>query len=878
MTWHDRTPQQIAGQFSSDLERGLTDEAAARVLSEVGENKLQGKPPKTLLQRFAAQLKDTMVIILIIAAVISTVLAVMEGHGDFLEPAVILFIVILNAVLGVFQESKAEKALDALKDMSTPHARVVRSGREQIISSAELVPGDILVLEAGDYVPADARLIESSSLQCEESALTGESVPAQKDAAATVEERAPLGDRVNMVYSGCSVTYGRAKAIVTSTGMSSQIGQIAAILDSQQDTATPLQHKLEKMGKTLGLVALGVCAVIFVIGLIGGTPIKEIFMTAISLAVAAIPEGLPAIVTIVLAVGVSKMVQKNALIRRLPAVETLGSASVICSDKTGTLTQNRMTVTACWVPRRQERADGADLLDEVGAPDTPAEVVSLLKLATLCCDGKVLEQPDGSLQHIGDPTETAIVAAALQAGEKQEQLNADYPRMFDLPFDSDRKLMTTVNMIDGRLHVIVKGAFDILAPRCSGQIETARKANDQMAQNALRVLAVAHKVIEVLPPEDESASLEQDLSLIGLIGMIDPPRQEAKDAIATCKKAGIRPIMITGDHVVTASAIASQMGILQEGQKAITGAQLQEMSDEQLAATIGDYSVYARVTPQDKIRIVKAWQQKGQIVAMTGDGVNDAPALKAADIGCAMGITGTDVAKGAADMVLTDDNFATIVVAVREGRGIFQNIVKSVKFLLSCNIGEIFTVLTSMLAGFGAPLSAIQLLWVNLVTDGLPALALGMDAPGSDVMDDPPRPKDKGIFDGPMWLHIVLQGLMLAALTVTSYVLGRYVFAENSVAEGRTMAFLVLALSQMFHIFGARTRRSIFKSNPFANRYLNLAVLASIALILAVALIPPVAGIFGMVHLPLAAWGCVLGLSVLPVPIVEIAKLFSRNK
>ena len=871
MTWHSQTPEQIAGQLDSDLEKGLSPSQAADLLGRVGENKLQGKKPKTLLQRFLAQLKDTMVIILMLAAVVSTVMAFVDEHGDFLEPVVIVGIVLLNACLGVAQESKAEKALEALKDMSTPHARVIRGGQAEVISSTELVPGDIIVLEAGDFVPADARLISASSLQCEESALTGESVPVQKEAAGTVPEDAPLGDRHNMVYSGCSVSYGRGTAIVTSTGMSTQMGSIAALLSGEEDGQTPLQHKLEQMGKILGLVALAVCAVIFVIGLLGGTPIGEILLTAISLAVAAIPEGLPAIVTIVLAMGVSRMVKKNAIIRRLPAVETLGSASVICSDKTGTLTQNRMTVLQTWV-------DGEDRAEDISREERPSDpAVALLKLGTLCCDGTVSAQPDGTLKHIGDPTETAIVAAALRAGEEQEALNAAYPRQFDLPFDSDRKLMTTVNLIDDQLHVIVKGAFDILSERCvAGDVETARRINEEMGGEALRVICVAHKVIPLLPLPEDAAELEQGLTLMGLIGMIDPPREEARDAIATCLKAGIRPVMITGDHVVTASAIARQMGILKEGERAITGAELAAMSEEELDRRIAEFSVYARVTPEDKIRIVKAWQKNGQIVSMTGDGVNDAPALKAADIGCAMGITGTDVAKGAADMVLTDDNFATIVVAVKEGRGIFQNIVKSIEFLLSCNIGEILTVLGSMLLSFGSPLTAIQLLWVNLVTDGLPALALGMDPVDKHVMDEPPRPKSQGIFNPALWVHIVLQGLMIAGLTVTGYALGRYVFGSDLVEEGRTMAFLVLACSQLVHVYNIRAKGSLFAQNPFANKYLNGAVLCSLALILLVSLIPPVAGVFGMYLLPAKAWLAVAGLSLLPIPLVELGKLVCR--
>ncbi len=614
-----------------------------------------------------------MILILIAAALVSFGVACYEGEAkEFFEPVLILVIVIINAVMGVLQESKAEKALDALQNMSAPHARVIRGGEEQVIDAAMLVPGDIIRLEAGDFVPADARLLRAVSLKSEESALTGESVPSEKDAEAEVPEKAPIGDRSNMVFSGCSVTYGTALAVVTATGMDTEMGRIANLLEGESDTATPLQKKLAQLGKYLGIVALAACAIIFVVGLLNGIPVMEIFMTSVSLAVSAIPEGLPAIVTIVLSIGVQRMVKKNAIIRRLPAVETLGSASVICSDKTGTLTQNRMTLTKVY-------ADGQRVPADVSTENVP-EIERLLRYATLCCDGSVVFDGDRE-QHIGDPTETAIVLAAHRAGMPKEALGREFPRLAEIPFDSDRKLMTTVNRIDGRNVVITKGAFDMLAPRCiAGDLDAARAVCDEMSADALRVLAVAYREIEEVPAQPTSDELENGLTFLGLVGMIDPPRPEAAAAVATCRRAGIKPVMITGDHVVTASAIARELGILTEADRAITGMELDAMTDAELDRDVEHIAVYARVSPENKIRIVRAWQRRGQIVSMTGDGVNDAPALKAADIGCAMGITGTDVAKGAADMTLTDDNFATIVDAVREGRGIYANIRKVVGF------------------------------------------------------------------------------------------------------------------------------------------------------------------------------------------------------
>ena len=863
MTAHNTPQEALLQELSVTAEAGLSSQEAQRRLAEYGENKLAEKKKKTNFQRFLEQFQDVMILILLLAAVVSFVVACF-GHDpmEFFEPVLILLIVVLNAVLGMVQESKAEKALDALKNMSAPHARVLRDGREQVIDAAQLVPGDIIRLEAGDFIPADARLLKSAGLKSEESALTGESVPSEKDAAAQVEEKAPLGDRSNMVFSGCSVTYGTATAVVTGTGMNTEMGKIAGLLEGEKETQTPLQQKLAQLGKYLGFVALAACAVIFVVGLINGIPVLEIFMTAVSLAVSAIPEGLPAIVTIVLAIGVQRMVRKNALIRRLPAVETLGSASVICSDKTGTLTQNRMTLVRLWV-------DGQRELETVSAQNSQA-ARRLLQYGALCCDGSVVYKEDGTEQHIGDPTETSILVAAHKNGMEQEELNRQYPRLAELPFDSDRKLMTSVNQIDGKIVAIVKGAFDVMAARCvSGDLEAAKEKNDEMSRGALRVLAVGYKVLDKAPENPASQELENGLTLMGLVGMIDPPRPEAKAAVATCRQAGIKPVMITGDHVVTASAIAKELGILGEDDKAITGAQLDAMTDQELDREVERISVYARVSPENKIRIVKAWQRKDQVVSMTGDGVNDAPALKAADIGCAMGITGTDVAKGAADMTLTDDNFATIVDAVREGRGIYANIKKVVGFLLGTNIGEVLTVFFAMLLWHKTPLLSMQLLWINLVTDSLPAISLGMEAVESDVMDHKPKPKDEGIFAHGLGVQVVLQGCMFAVLTLIAFVLGER--WGGSLEAGQTMAFMVLALTQIVQAFNMRSEHSLFAIGPFSNRKLNGAALLSLALVCLV-LFTPVGIAFGMVILPGWLYLTGLGLILVPLVVMELAK------
>lgn len=868
MLFHAEPLDSVMQTLDTNTVSGLTSEQVTKKLEQFGENKLTEKKKKTNLQRFLDQFKDVMILILLGAAGISFFIACMEGNPkEFFEPVLILLIVILNAVMGVAQESKAEKALDALKRLSAPHARVIRDGKEQIINADQLVPGDLIHLEAGDFVPADARLLSSISLKSEEAALTGESVPSEKDAFDTVEENAPLGDRTNMVFSGCSITYGTATAIVTATGMDTEMGKIANLLDSEEETQTPLQQKLAQLGKYLGFMALAACGVIFVVGILNNIPTMEIFMTAVSLAVSAIPEGLPAIVTIVLSIGVQRMAKKNAIIRRLPAVETLGSASVICSDKTGTLTQNRMTLIKAYL-------DGADTTEDITDANSEA-VRKLLLYGTLCSDGSVVFE-NGEEKHLGDPTETSIVYAAHRNGMEKDTLNELYPRLSGIPFDSDRKLMTTIHQIDGKYIAIVKGAFDMMAQRCvHGDLKTAEKFTEEMSRNALRVLAIGYRVLENVPEAPTSETIECNLTFLGLVGMIDPPREEVKDAVAVCKKAGIKPVMITGDHIVTATAIAKALGIWVEGDRSITGAELDNMTDRELDTQIRNISVYARVSPENKIRIVKAWQRAGQVVAMTGDGVNDAPALKAADIGCAMGITGTDVAKNAADMTLTDDNFTTIVSAVKEGRSIYANIKKTVGFLLGTNIGEVVSVFTAMLLWHKSPFLSIQLLWLNLVTDSLPAIALGMEPIEDDIMDASPKPKDEGLFAHGFGIQIVLQGIMFGVLTLIGFKMGET--ATGQLAGGQTLAFMVLALSQIIHSFNMRSSHSLLKTGVFTNTKLNGAAAISILLVCLV-LFTPVSIAFGIISLPAHLYLKGLGLVLLPVVVMEAAKALGLAK
>lgn len=875
MIWHSTEKNEVAERFEVNPATGLTTEQVEARLEKYGRNILTSDKKKSLFARFLDQMKDFMVIVLLIAAALSMVVTIAEQNGEWFEPIIIIAIVLANAVLGVWQEYKAENALEALKSMTAPQAKVIRNGETVTINSADLVRGDIIILEAGDYIPADARLISAVQFRCDESPLTGESVPVEKNPDLLVDDIAPLGDRVNMVYSGCSVTNGRGEAIVTETGMYSEVGKIASLLKQTGETETPLKAKLATLGKVLGLVTLVVCAIVFVVGILKNlrspdgfvSTLIDMFMTSVSLAVAAIPEGLPAIVTVVLALGVQRMVKYNAIVKNLPSVETLGSASVICSDKTGTLTLNKMTVTKIF--------DGKNIISlddgEIGSAAT------LLRLGAICTDTKVVH--NGSRRsNIGDPTEIAIADACEKyIGISKAEIDASFPRFGEIPFDSERKLMTTVNVIEGKAFAIVKGAPEILLSRCSGCDEKAiLEANEDMAKNALRVIAVAVKPLDAVPA-NATEELEHELTFVGLIGMIDPPRPEAVKAVSLCRKAGISTVMITGDHITTAKAIAEKLGILTDDKKAIIGAELQDMSDEEFFAHIEEYAVYARVTPEDKIRIVKAWQEKGNIVSMTGDGVNDAPALKAADIGCAMGITGTDVAKGASDMILTDDNFSTIVTAVKEGRGIFENIRKAVRFLVSCNISEILIVFFGMMIYGAAPLTAVQLLWINLVTDSAPALALGMEPAEADVMDKPPRKLTEQIFSAPIAAMSVIQGVVFTAIALISFEMG----LKTDLVTAETMAFCTVAFTQIFYVFVIRSEHAIIKARPFSNKYLLLAVLLSVVLMI-VALFTPLATAFGIVALSFEQFITAFGLSFVPLAIFEIHKviryLVNKNK
>ena len=866
---------QAAQALEVNPEKGLTAAQAQQRLQRHGPNAL-AEPPKTpMWVRFLMQFKDVMIAILLVAALISLFVSE-EGfgfHAEGLADAGIIFaVVLLNAVLGVVQEARAEKALDALKKLSAPNAKVMRDGSRQVVPADSLVPGDVIFVEAGDLVPADARIVQASSLKVEESSLTGESVPVDKHSGELPEGDIPLGDRRNMLFATGIVSYGRGTAIVTHTGMGTQVGRIATMLASEKDEATPLQVKLAKIGKLLGLLALAICAVIFVVGLLEGKPLVEMFMTSVSLAVAAIPEGLPAVVTIVLATGVSRLVKQNAIIRRLPAVETLGCASVICSDKTGTLTQNRMTVVTHYV----------DDLQKLTGHETGKQA-DLLRWASLCTDAEITEE-DGKQKRVGDPTETALVAAAMAAGMPKPELERAMPRVDELPFDSDRKMMTTVHKVPEGYLSITKGAPDIVLSHCvdDGRLDAAHTANRDMASQALRVLAVAVKRFDA-QPEATLELLENGLTFVGLVGMTDPPREEVKDAVGLCAAAGIRPVMITGDHVDTAVAIARELHILRPGDRALTGADLNEMSDEELQRRIGEFSVFARVAPEHKVRIVRAWQRAGEIVAMTGDGVNDAPALKAADIGCAMGITGTDVARGAAHMVLTDDNFATIVVAVREGRGIYGNIMRSIQFLLATNLSEILAILVSVIMKWATPLSAAHLLWVNLVTDSLPALALGVEPVDPGVMKERPRRKDESIFAQGFGLSVLLQGVMVGALVLIAFLLGRALTGvspadvlREAPDAGITMAFMVMALAELVHAFNLKSKRSLFATGVLNNKFLVGAFFVGLALQLLVALTPLGRSIFGLYELTGQMWAIVAGLALVPVPIMEIYKLIRR--
>ena len=868
MEEYKQTIEEVRKVTEADPDTGLSSQEVDERRKKQGLNKFNEAPKESMIKKFFRSLSDFTTIVLLIAAVISFYTAFATEHGDLFEGLLIIAIVVINSVLSIVQEGNAEKALESLQDMNKQTATVIRDGKVTTVESEQLVVGDILVLESGDAISADARLIESSQLRVEESVLTGESEAVEKDAAFVAKEDESLGDQLNMVFKGCTVVAGRGKAIVTAIGMATEMGKIADLLNENTMQKTPLQVRLNQLGKRISMIALAAAALVFVIGELQGEPLLEMFMTSISLAVAAVPETLTVIVTLTLAYGVQKMARKHAIIRQLPAVETLGTANVICSDKTGTLTQNEMRVRRVW-SKDDEVTNIEDSMTN--------SAMEILKMAALCTDVTV-EQEDDDLVIKGNPTEVAIVRAVEENYHTKAELEEKYPRVNELPFDSERKMMTTVHQMGEKYISITKGAFDVLAPRfSSGDVEQAGIVNDRFGKRALRVIAVGYATYDEEPQDISSEALEKDLHLIGLIGMIDPPRPESKGAIKRAKKAGIKTVMITGDHVVTASAIAKELGILNDPSEALSGSELHQLSDEELDARVKSLSVYARVTPEDKIRIVKSWQRTGAVVAMTGDGVNDAPALKASNVGCAMGITGTDVAKSAADMILTDDNFATIVDAVSQGRSVYQNIRKAINFLLSCNISEIFIVLIAMLLGWGAPVTAVQLLFVNVVADGLPGFALGREPAEHGIMDQPPIPKNEGIFARGLLQKIAINAGVFTIVTLFGYYLGSYVdtispWVDASQHVGQTVAFLILAYSSILHVFNVRSSQSIFKVNLATNKALFEMALLALAITTAVALLPFTQELFGLVHISLNHWFLVGILSIVPIAVNELIK------
>lgn len=854
---------ELETDFDTNLQCGLSASKVEQNREKYGKNALQEKKKTPMILKFLAEFKDPLILILIAAAIISVIV---DPH-EWIESVIIMVVVLINAILGLYQENKAEKSLEALKKMSASTCKVIRDNTIQTIVTEELVVGDIILVEAGDSVPADARIIECSNLKVEEAALTGESVPVDKNSEYIEAEGIPLGDMKNSLFSSTYVTNGKAKAIVTSVGMQTEIGKIASMLSEQKEELTPLQNKLNKVGKIIGILALSVCVVVFLLEMIAlkwdWSQFSEAFITAVALAVAAIPEGLATVVTIVLSIGVTKMSKRNAIVKKLPAVETLGSCNVICSDKTGTLTQNKMTVTKLYLNEVKE------------IKDLTAEEKKMVTYFAICCDAAI-EEKDGQLIRIGDPTELALLDINLVHGEDIRQYN----RVLDLPFDSDRKLMTTVIKSGDKYVAITKGAPDRvigLTVNSQEEKENALNANAQMANDALRVLALGIQTFDYLPTAEE---LEKDLTLVGLVGMIDPARPEVFESIKVATKAGIKTVMITGDHIVTACAIARELGILKEGDRAITSQELDELSDEYLAEHIHEFSVFARVAPKDKVRIVEAWQKRDAICAMTGDGVNDAPALKKAEIGCAMGITGTDVSKEAADMILTDDNFSTIVSAVKEGRGIYDNIRKCVKYLLSSNIGEVLTIfVASLLTAFGiinlgTPLAAMHLLWINLITDSLPAFGIGMEEAEDTVMDSKPRSKNEGFFaNGYAW-KICLEGIIIGAVTLIAYIIGEQV--DHSV--GQTMAFLTLSSTQLFHAYNVKSNHSVFSKKSYKNKFMNFAFLLGFGLQVFVIYCPGIRDLFEFAPLHIEYFAISIALSLVMVAIMEVYKLVTKLK
>ncbi|MFR2534539.1 MAG: cation-translocating P-type ATPase [Clostridia bacterium] len=901
--WYSKSVEDTEKKLQTNAQTGLSEEQVKQNREQYGTNELKAKKKKSIFIKFLEQFKDFMIIILIIAAVISGIVGISKGEG-ITDTIIILIVVVVNAIIGVAQENKAEKSLEALQELSSHAAKVIRNGNLMVLPAKELVPGDVVLLETGDYVAADMRLIEAANLKSQESSLTGESVPVEKNIITIDDEKVGIGDRTNMLFSSSLITYGRGKGIVVETGMQTEVGKIAEIINDTVDTATPLQVKLNKLGKTLGIVAIIICIIIFIVGIVINKDPMDMFMTAVSLAVAAIPEGLAAVSTIVLAIGVQRMVKKNAIVKKLPAVETLGSATVICSDKTGTLTQNKMTVQKVFYNNIMQNIEDAKINND------KEELKRLVYISMLCNDTKV----DANNQLTGDPTETALVDMGFNMDFEPAVLEM-FPRVGEIPFDSDRKLMTTIHEEHGQYIVYTKGGVDELLKRCdnyviNGKIQedlqafipTIEKNNEAMAKEALRVLAMAYRKLDHKPTTEEIEKIEEHLTYVGMVGMIDPPREEAKKAVEKCKTAGIKTVMITGDHKITATAIAKQLGILQEESEAITGSELEDMSQEELEQKVRQYSVYARVSPEHKVRIVKAWQKNGEIVAMTGDGVNDAPALKTADIGCAMGMVGTDVAKEAADVILTDDNFATVVSAVEEGRRIYDNILKAIQFLLSSNVGEIVVLFIAILMtpwladtfhidiNLIVPLLPIHILWINLVTDSLPALALAVDPAEKDVMERKPLKPGKGIFTKGMTWRIIYQGMMIGLLTLAAYIIGLATPIQDlpvmeglspeevKVEIGQTMAFVVLALSELVHVFNIRNnKKSIFKTGIFNNKKLLLAIAVSAALMFVILLIPGLREIFSIPILPTANIIEIVILVFAPIVIVELMKLFKMN-
>ena len=881
--FYNRHIDDILASLKSSETAGLTQEEATKRLEEYGYNQLVSKRKKTFLQMFIAQFKSFMIIILFIAAIISGVIGVYDGEG-LLDTFVILGILLINALIGAIQERKAESSLEALKNMAAPITKVVRDGSVLEIHTKDLVPGDIVILETGAIIPADVRLIEAINLKIQESSLTGESVPVDKRTEPLTGNDVALGDRINMAFSTGMVTYGRGRGVVVKTGMDTEVGKIADMLQQVEDTETPMSRRLGQLGKLLGIAALAICGLIFIVGILYGNSALSMFMTAVSLAVAAIPEGLPAVSTIVLAIGVQRMVKKNAIIRTLPSVETLGSATVICSDKTGTLTQNKMTVVEAYVNNKR------DLINRAApASNLNDEEMKLLSISVLCADARLKINGDGSISFSGDPTETALLDFGVLYNVYKDKLEKEFPRVAEIPFDSERKRMTTVNQVSEKVtRVNVKGGLDEVLSVCNriimkGEIRSItaedtdriRSTNEEMANSALRVLAMAYKELPLAPKNVEIGEMENELIFIGLLGMIDPARPEVIDAVARCNTAGIRPVMITGDHKATAMAIAREIGIFKENSVAITGAELEKLSDEEFNANVANYTVYARVAPEHKVRIVKAWQSHNEVVAMTGDGVNDAPALKQADIGAAMGIVGTDVAKGAADMVLTDDNFATIVSAIEEGRRIYDNILKAIQFLISSNVGEIFLLLVTSIFNLGAPLLPIHILWVNLVTDSLPALALSVDPAEKDIMQRKPRNSKKGFMTGGMIYRIMYQGLMIGSIPLAAFLMG---LREQDVVLGQTMAFATLMFVQLVHVRNMHSNTRIsFSTNPFLNKPLIAAILGSAGLALIVLLVPPVRDAFRLTAMDGKHWLIVMSLSLIPIVVVDLFKLLKIN-